>query len=179
MEVNFNMKRIGPALIFVVIAAVLAFAGLTVVKSLTAPHPDTAPVAQNQPDFQALYNARVKYVGNNSEVSNLLNVLKINRFGVYTIALETEKEPYGLTINFSDIRISSDLLDYREKGQVDEAYYILALVENLSYVEVRFEAYTVRQTVEEANSFVKGNIKDYGKSPQKLEELRALLNPAK
>lgn len=173
------MKRIGPFLIFVVIAAVLAFAGITVVKSLNTAQSEPAPVAQSQPDYQALYNARVKYVGNNSEVSNLLDILKINRFGVYTIALETDKEPYGLIINFSDIHINDDLLDYREKGQVDEAYYILALVENLSYVEVRFEAYTVRQTVEEANRFVKGNIKDYGKSPQKLQELRALLNPVK
>lgn len=173
------MKKIGSVLMFVVIAAVLAFAGMSVVKGLNAPHPGNTPIAPNKPDFQAFYDARVKYVGNNSEVSNLLNVLKVNRFGVYTIALETEKEPYGLIINFSDIHISGDLLEYREKGQVDEAYYLLALIENLGYVEVRFEAYNVRMTVAEANAFVTGNIKDYGKSPQKLEELHGLLNPPK
>ncbi len=173
------MKKLGPALIFVVIAAIMAYAGWSVANSFNAPHPGTTPVMQNKPDFQALYDARVKYVGNNSEVGNLLNKLQLNRFGVYTIALETEKEPYGLIVNFSDIHISADLLKYREKGQVDEAYYILALVENLDYVEVRFEAYNLRMTVEEANAFVNGNIKDYGQSLQKLEELHALLNPSK
>lgn len=172
------MKNIGLALIFVVIAAVLAVAGITVLKSLNAPHAEITPVVQSKPDLQSFYDARVKYVGNNSEVSNLLTALKINRFGVYTIALETEEAPYGLIINFSDIHINAELLDYREKGQVDEAYYILALVENLDYVEVRFEAYNFRMTVEEANAFVNGNIKDYGKSLQKLEELHALLNPS-
>jgi len=173
------MKRLGTTLIFVALAAVLVFAGVMVVRIMNAPNPSShTPTTMNKPDFQAYYDARVKYVGNNSEVGKLLQVLNIGRFGDYTITLDTAEEPYGLIINYSDIKITRDLLDYREKGRVDEAYYILALVENLSYVEVRFETYIYRMSVEEANVFIQGDIKEYGESPQKLEELHSLLNPA-
>jgi len=172
------MRGIGMAFTVAALSALLVFAGFMMVRLMNAPNPSSTPTALSKPDFQAYYDARVKYVGNNAEVGKLLQVMNIGRFGDYTFTLDTAKEPYGLIINFSDINITRELLDYRKKGRVDEAYYILALVENLSYVEVRFEAYTYRMSVEEANAFIQGNIKEYGESPQKLEELHALLNPA-
>lgn len=166
------MKKLGIVLIFVVLAVVPVVAGLR-------SNPAGVPADQKQLDFQAYYEARVQYVGNNAEMRNLLDALNMSRFGRYTIALETDQEPYGFIINFSDINITGDLLDYREKGLADEAYYILALVENLNYVEVRFKEYTYRLTEKEANAFIRGNIKDYGQTPQQLEALHGLLNAGK
>lgn len=122
---------------------------------------------QENEKYQKYLDARVKYLGDNSKVSNLLDVLGAGALGEYTIALKTDKEPYGLTINYSNLK--------NEAGK-DLAYYALALIENLSVVEVNYGDHSYRLTKDEADDAVKGDIKDYGRTVEKLKELSQILS---
>ena len=54
---------------------------------------------------------------------------------------------------------------------------LLALVDNLSSVDVNSKTNNYHLTIEKANKMVNGKIKDYGSSPQNLKELNNILNP--
>ena len=58
-------------------------------------------VADNIAKFTALYENKTSYVGNNSKVSAIANNLAVpTQLSWGGIELQTEKEPYGLTINY-------------------------------------------------------------------------------
>jgi len=58
-------------------------------------------VADNIAKFTALYENKTSYVGNNSKVSAIANNLTVpTQLSWGGIELQTEKEPYGLTINY-------------------------------------------------------------------------------
>lgn len=128
-------------------------------------------------NYSQYYNKKVKYIGNNTEVINLLNVLGAGDLGEYTIALATDKEPYGLTINYSKLKENNSEDKLKAMGQIDYAFYLLALVDNLSFVDVNYKTYNYHLDIENANKTVNGKIKDYGSSPEKLKELGGILNP--
>lgn len=127
--------------------------------------------------YEDYYNKKVQYIGNNSEVVNLLDVLEVGALGEYTIVLNTDKETYGLDINYSKLKENGDEDKFRSIGQLDYAFYILALVDNLSYIDVNYKSYNYHLNIDKANSVVKGNIKEYGISPEKIKELNNILNP--
>ncbi len=127
--------------------------------------------------YTVYYNKKVQYIGNNSEVINLLNILGVGDLGEYTIDLSTDKEPYSLTINYSKLKDNGDEDKFKAISQIDYAFYLLALVDNLSSVDINYKTYNYNLDIEEANKLVEGNIKDYGTSPEKLKELKEILNP--
>lgn len=127
--------------------------------------------------YNNYYNAKVQYVGNNSEVINLLNVLGVGDLGEYTIALTTDKEPYGLTINYSKLKKDVDEDKFMAMRQINYTFYLLALVDNLSFVNVNYKTYNYSLDIDTANKTVNGNIKKYGSSQEKLKELNDKLNP--
>jgi hypothetical protein len=127
--------------------------------------------------FDAYYSARVQYVGNNSEVINLLNLLGANDLGEYTIALKTDKEPYGLTVQYSNLKNDGDEEKFKTLDRIDYAYFALALIDNLSTVDVNYQTFNYQLTMDDANKMAGGNIKDYGSSSEKLKELYDILNP--
>jgi len=132
---------------------------------------------QEKEKYQAFYDARVQYLGDNSKVSALLDTIGAGELGEYTIALKTDKEPYGLTVNYSTLKNEGAAAKFKNTGRIEYAYYSLALIENLSEVDVNYKDHNYRLTVAEANEIVKGDIKEYGKTAEKLKELDQILNP--
>ena len=91
-------------------------------------------------DAWALYQAQTPYVGNNSAVGKLLAAVDTwyGPYIEYTISLQTDQEPYGLTIHFDDITAHVD----REGivRAIDQRMYalaptLLALIGNLERVQ--------------------------------------------
>lgn len=132
---------------------------------------------ESQDKFQKYYDTRVQYIGDNSKVSELLNVIGAGDLGEYTIALKTDKDPYGLTVNYSKLKNIGEEEKFKNTDQINYAYFALALIENLSEVDINYDGHNYHFEIEEANKRVKGNIKDYGDSKEKLKELDDILNP--
>ncbi|NRD77824.1 DUF4825 domain-containing protein [Bacillus sp. BRMEA1] len=126
--------------------------------------------------YNDYYNNKVQYIGNNSEVINLLHILKAGDLGEYTIELTTDKEPFGLTINYSKLRKNDDEDKFKTIRQIEFSFYLLALIDNLSFVDVNYKTYHDHLDIEEANKTVNGKIKNFGSSPEKLKELNDILH---
>lgn len=82
-------------------------------------------------DTLLLLDAKTPYCGDAPALGRIANILQIGNLGPYTTELQTSREPYRWTLNFS-----------RQMSQPEEAlmgrnmYVILALVDNLG--EVRY-----------------------------------------
>lgn len=92
------------------------------------------------PDAWALYQAQTPYVGDATAVGKLLAAVDTwyGPYIEYTISLQTDQEPYGLTIHFDDITAHVD----REGivRAIDQRMYalaptLLALIGNLERVQ--------------------------------------------
>jgi hypothetical protein len=149
---------------------------LVVMLVLTGCNSSEADNKENS-TYKDYYSNKVKYVGNNSEVIRLLGVLGVGNFGQFTIALTTDKEPYGLTINYSNFKENVDEVNFMTMEQTNYPFFLLALVDNLSFVDVNYKTYNYHLDIEKANKTLDGNIKSYGSSPEKLKELHNKLNP--
>lgn len=136
----------------------------------------TANNRSNESEFDNYYKAKVQYVGNNSEVSVLINILGAGDYGDYTISLQTSTEPYGLTVIYKDFEFKKDQPVTTSYLRIKYAYYALALVDNLSYIEIKSDLTDYRLDVEEATEFLGKDIKEFGKSIEGLEELDKLIS---
>lgn len=134
-----------------------------------------------------IYNARVKYIGNNSAVSRLLSAIDIIdtlKCENYSIHLLTDQKPYGLEIydiNSYDEMFSSFTDEVYEQKIKSCAFIILACIENADFVQFEYTTpdgreKTYKLTVDEANNYLgivlkdKG-IKDYSINHWKLKKL--------
>ena len=165
------MKKKISMLLSVILVSVLTITGCSYMQK------DSTVENNENGKFEEYYDARVQYVGNNSEVSHLLNLLGVDDLGEYTIALKTDKEPYGLTIQYSKLKNNGDKEKFKIMDRIDYAYFVLALIDNLNDVDVNYETVNYHLTMDEANKMVNGSIKDYGSSPEKLKKLYDILNP--
>lgn len=132
--------------------------------------------SQEKEKFQEYYDSRVQRVGDNSKVSELLNVLDVGDLGEYTITLKTDKAPYGLTVNYSALREAGDETKLENGDRIDFAYYALALIENLNEIDVNYKDYNYHLSREQANKIIGGDIQDFGNNIEKLKELNNILN---
>ncbi|HEY2422211.1 MAG TPA: DUF4825 domain-containing protein [Neobacillus sp.] len=171
------MKSKVNALISALLVATLVLTGCSITTEKKGKQNSSAAENKKNSRYTDYYNAKVQYVGDNSKVINLLSTLKVDDLGEYTIALTTNKEPYGLTINYSKLKENVDENKFKAIGQIDYAFYLLALVENLSFVDLNYKTYNYHLDIEKANKTVNGKIKDYRSSPEKLKELNDKLNP--
>ena len=88
----------------------------------------------------ALYNAQTPYVGDNSAVGRVLAAVDTwyGPYIEYTISLQTDQEPYGLTIHFDDItaHMSKDsVIRVTDQRMYTLAPTLLALIGNLERVQ--------------------------------------------
>lgn len=169
------MKKNIVVLVTVILVSTLAITGCTYMQKDSVNQSNSTVGNNENEKFEEYYNARVQYIGNNSEVSHLLKLLRVDDFGEYTIALKTDKEPYGLTIQYSKIKNKGDEEKFKIMDRIDYAYFALALIDNLNDVDVNYETFNYHLNTDEANKMVNGNIKDYGSSPEKLKELYEIL----
>lgn len=113
-----------------------------------------------------LYNSKTEYIGNNSNVSKLLERLEIYELGNYTIELKTDKEPYALIIEFNDIRLDEEKVN--EKMNM-YSKILLALINNAD--EIHWKINDVEKGIVTVSNIDIDNIKNYGKSSEKLQSL--------
>ncbi len=110
-----------------------------------------------------LWENRLQYVGDNSAVGRLLQETDFKECGPYTIELDTKKEPYGLAVCYTEPVKNFKKLDFDS-----EAIYLLGLIENLDYVEIRSGKDTQKYTCDDANAFLKYNVKKLAKDKARL-----------
>lgn len=126
--------------------------------------------------LESYYKSKVQYVGNNSEVLALLDVIGAGDYGDYTISLHTDSEPYGVTVNYTDFNQKKDETISSSDLKIKYAYYALALVDNLSYIEIKSKSIDYRLDVEDASELLGKDIKSFGESVDSLGELDKLVS---
>lgn len=120
--------------------------------------PPTSETAQH------LFDLRTEYIGNNSAVGALLDALNFpqRRNG---FSLQTNAQPYGLTVNFSED--APDLLPYEKN-----AVLLLSLIDNADEIAYQFESEALiydRKWAEDWTGLADVRVKS-------VEELSSLLN---
>ena len=123
-----------------------------------------------QKQDSTLYDSRVEFVGDAPGVGNLIEQLQYGTYGSFTIALQTNKEPYGLTISYA--KAPDDPEKFTEDME-KKACFLFALVDNLGEVywdypgkDTLFHSFTYEMACEQVGS----DIRAYGTSPEKIRE---------
>lgn len=129
----------------------------------------------------AVYEAKNPYVGDMPANGRLVQALGLtSALGGATTELQTTEEPYGWTFHFLESPRNSVTFDERMKAY---ACVLIAMTGNLS--EVRW-TYTVELaeegvmressiTAQECSEMVGADIKSFSESPEKVQELLAIL----
>lgn len=131
--------------------------------------------AQTDSYAQSLWNSRVSAIGNNSAVISLLSQLGIeSRMGSFTIALQTDKEPYTLTLHFDQAPENAEAFS-------DQFHYyanlLLALIDNCGQVSCTYPAagsqpaISLSWTPQNAKDALKLDVKTCGNSAKGIQTL--------
>lgn len=117
------------------------------------------------PQIDRVYQAQTPYVGDAPAVGRVLNALRFDTCGSYTLELHTSSAPYRLTLNFSVPQTSGKMGD-SEKGLYQDMAAVLAIVGNLDEIECAFQDENSQPwsrvlTVEELNQDLPRIIADY------------------
>lgn len=147
--------------------------------------PDTAITADD------LYELRHDYVGDASKNTALLDALfnYYNLSGTYTLQLQTDHAPYGITIRYDaekeqEIPVSKNQLTKEELAKFKITAACLALTDNLSYVtwsstkttgtdhELTYQLDAMDTFLNaDKNQLHLNNLKTYGKDKSSFEDL--------
>lgn len=76
-----------------------------------------------------LLNYKNSYIGDNSAVGNILSLLPVN-LQDYTFSLQTTSEPYELTVNYSNTKLTEDDLNY-------SADILFTLIQNVEIIHFK------------------------------------------
>lgn len=132
---------------------------------------------------QQLYEAGTPYLGNASEVGNLLSLMRQQGYLPeieYTLELQTGERPYVLQMDFA---VGEEEAEKILDRMGTSGTLLLALVENLDEVRWSFSDgageesviyYWDTQASQEMFSDL-GDVKEYGKSPEGMEQLLEIL----
>ena len=117
------------------------------------------------PQIDRIYQAQTLYVGNAPAVGRVLNALRFDTCGSYTLELHTSSAPYRLTLNFS-VPQTSGKMGNSEKGLYQDMAAVLAIIGNLGEIECAFrdengQPWSRVLTVEELNQDLPRIIADY------------------
>jgi len=132
---------------------------------------------------QDLWNARTKYVGDNSAVGKLIGLLPVPMGMQYDhFELQTSSSPYKVELVYSVPTQSLSEYDSENSAASNtfrtNALYLLALIENADEIQVTLtdgsQEIAFTSDREWADHAVEGEVSDYGKSPEKLQELKSL-----
>ena len=116
-------------------------------------------------DAGKLFESRIEYLGDNSGVIRLIAATGLSQVGQYTIELKTAQEPYGLHIIYSTNTKEFGITDFSSN-----AIELLGLIKNLGYVEISYGEQTYTLTSKEASYILGFDVKELGRSKDKLEE---------
>ncbi|MTK06018.1 MAG: DUF4825 domain-containing protein [Hungatella sp.] len=127
-----------------------------------------------------LWNARTKYVGDNSAVGKLIGLLPVPIGMQYDhFELQTSFPPYKVTLVYSVPTQSLSDYDIERSAASDtfraNALFLLALIENADEIQVTLtdgsQKIEFTNGREWADNTVEGEVADYGTSAEKLQEL--------
>ena len=128
-----------------------------------------------------LYAAKTPYVGDMPALNRVANALNIqSRCGSYLNSLKTAQEPYGWTLEFSDVYTEKQAAWLDETMEHDLALLMLTLVDNLGEVSWTYRTQdgalqTRTVTLQQVNEALPRPVKDYAASPAELQHLLDLL----
>ncbi|MBQ9298086.1 MAG: helix-turn-helix domain-containing protein [Clostridia bacterium] len=100
--------------------------------------PDTVPIVpfnRKKSGIDNIIKYKNKYIGNNSNVGNLLNALPLSEYG---LVFEIDSENLGLTVDYhiTDWYINDNM--YVEKALVYNSVSIFSLIDNVQYINYNF-----------------------------------------
>jgi len=135
---KFRKNKVWPGIVAALLLAVFAFILLTNGKN-NDNNEKTKSVVINYDTLNSLLEHRNRYIGNASNVGNLLNKLPYGR-NKEGIELHTGSKPYGITINYrlDDIDASNedtDTLKNVKPTLLDNALILFSLIENVDIVK--------------------------------------------
>lgn len=107
---------------------------------------NTVPVSPFNRDKSGIDNIskyQNKYIGNNSNIGNLINNLPLSEYGY---VFEIDSNNLGLTIDYhiTDWYINDDL--YMQKSLIYNSVSIFSLIENVEYIEFNFSGSSYKIT---------------------------------
>ena len=114
---------------------------------------NTVPVSPFNRDKSGIDNIskyQNKYIGNNSNIGNLINNLPLSEYGY---VFEIDSNNLGLTIDYhiTDWYINDDL--YIQKSLIYNSVSIFALIENVEYIEFNFSGSSYKITRKEIEDY--------------------------
>ena len=117
------------------------------------------------PQIDRIYQAQTPYVGDAPAVGRVLNALRFDTCGSYTLELHTSSAPYRLTLNFSVPQTSGKMGD-SETGLYQDMAAVLAIIGDLDEIECAFrdengQPWSRVLTVEELNQDLPQIVADY------------------
>lgn len=105
-----------------------------------------------------LIDCKIDYTGDNAGIGMILSCMDLD--SPTTLELQTEKEPYGVTIHFADV-----IAENRRFLVEGNAYVLLALVGNLGQVQWDDPSgYADSLTLEKVNSSLPDLVEDYNRN---------------
>ena len=128
-----------------------------------------------------LYETRTPYVGDMPALNRVATAMNIQSgCGPYTNSLQTSHEPYGWTLEFSNVYTEKQAAWLDETMEYDLAPLMMALVENLGEVSWTYRTQdsalqTRTVTLSQVNETLPRPVKDYAASPAELQHLLDLL----
>lgn len=120
-------------------------------------------------EAQTLWSARTEFVGDNSRVAALADGTGLRLAGVYTLSLQTEQAPYGMTVAFDSLDESYDEVDF-----TSDATLMLGLVANLDIVSLTSDHRSYSLTTSDASEMAGFDVKELGRDESKLAEYLGL-----
>lgn len=116
-----------------------------------------------QNEAQALWSARVEFVGDNSGVAALAQEAGFERAGAYALSLQTQQAPYAITLTFDSLDESYDEADFRAGATL-----MLGLVANLDQVSVASSDRGYSMTASDASEVLGFDVKQLGRDEGEL-----------
>ena len=122
---------------------------------------------------QSLYDSRISYVGDNAAVASLLSQMGVNnRMGDYTLELQTDSEPYSVTLHFQQT-------PENEQAFADQFEYYavltLALIDNCDEVRCTYPTdsgdHSLSWNMQQADEHLKLNVDACGESADGVANL--------
>ncbi len=132
----------------------------TALGACTAPSEPAGPAGA-----ESLWSARTEFVGDSSRMVALAGEAGFGATGAFSLSLQTEQEPYGLTVAYEDVDLALDDVDV-----TSEATLMLGLVANLGVVSVTSGDQDYVLTAAEASEALGFDVKELGDDRTALRE---------
>ncbi|WP_084170995.1 DUF4825 domain-containing protein [Desulfofalx alkaliphila] len=176
----FKNNKITVALLGLLCIALLSGVLLTKAKGINPGDETAADLSARMADYEAnvLLKYKSPYIGNASNVSNLLSTLPLGEYK-QGIALDTEEEPYGLNVNYHITELPYIDRDYINKYFRTNSVVLFSLIDNLDVigykVKVEDKDYHYQYTRDSLQGNFEQDLREYSKDKNQFENLLSII----